>query len=286
MPSGASTRRCRASPDASGIDDRPDSSTGASSRRDDGRRRARVDIRPLLRSSGACPATDEERAQLSDSAFAYIDSSGKRRLPIDDEATCGTPSRASVRSLRGRAARDQARNRLLRRRRSTESCRWVHQRAARAAAQVPALPRHFPPDRHRGLHGRLERSATSTRRCSPTSGVGAEKRCGRRSGTWCRARGDDVSRCSRRPSTWCRRRSDERAMLPIRGPEASSADPDRARPRPAGADGDRVRGPLCARRGSHLLLRDGGKISCRRPCAPTCRAAWRFAAWAPGASAA
>src|SRR5687768_15406168 len=44
---------------------------------------------PAGASGGACPTrmatlSAKERAQLPDSAFAYIDSSGKRRLPIHD----------------------------------------------------------------------------------------------------------------------------------------------------------------------------------------------------------
>ncbi len=59
--------------------------------------------------------TEKKRAQLPKSAFAYIDSHGRRRLPIFDEA--------HVRSALGRfnqvafesdAARDQARTKLLR----------------------------------------------------------------------------------------------------------------------------------------------------------------------------
>jgi class 3 adenylate cyclase len=57
----------------------------------------------------------KERAQLPDSAFAYIDSSGKRRLPIHDAAHVRNAlSRFSQCHFEDEAARDRARQRLLR----------------------------------------------------------------------------------------------------------------------------------------------------------------------------
>src|SRR2546421_13015415 len=54
------------------------------------------------------------RAQLPDSAFAYIDSRGRRRLPIDDEAHVRNPlARFNQTSFEDEAARDRARTRLL-----------------------------------------------------------------------------------------------------------------------------------------------------------------------------
>jgi class 3 adenylate cyclase len=56
-----------------------------------------------------------ERAQLPDSAFAYIDSSGKRRLPIHDAAHVRNAlARFGQVAFEDEAARDRARNRLLR----------------------------------------------------------------------------------------------------------------------------------------------------------------------------
>src|SRR5918999_4737943 len=56
-----------------------------------------------------------ERAQLPDSAFAYIDSSGKRRLPIHDAAHVRNAlARFSQVAFEDEAARDRARMRLLR----------------------------------------------------------------------------------------------------------------------------------------------------------------------------
>src|SRR5829696_5242809 len=61
------------------------------------------------------PLRAKERAQLADSAFAYIDSSGKRRLPIHDAAHVRNAlSRFSQCHFEDEAARDRARNRLLR----------------------------------------------------------------------------------------------------------------------------------------------------------------------------
>jgi class 3 adenylate cyclase len=56
-----------------------------------------------------------ERAQLPDSAFAYIDSSGKRRLPIHDASHVRNAlARFSQVHFEDEAARDRARSRLLR----------------------------------------------------------------------------------------------------------------------------------------------------------------------------
>lgn len=54
------------------------------------------------------------RADLPDSAFAYIDSKGRRRLPINDEAHVRNAlSRFNQTSFEDEAARDRARTRLL-----------------------------------------------------------------------------------------------------------------------------------------------------------------------------
>jgi class 3 adenylate cyclase len=56
-----------------------------------------------------------ERAQLPDSAFAYIDSNGKRRLPIHDAAHVRNAlARFGQVAFEDEAARDRARSRLLR----------------------------------------------------------------------------------------------------------------------------------------------------------------------------
>src|SRR2546423_15714920 len=57
----------------------------------------------------------KERDQLPDSAFAYIDSSGQRRLPINDEAHVRNAlARFNQVRFEDEAARDRARTRLLR----------------------------------------------------------------------------------------------------------------------------------------------------------------------------
>jgi class 3 adenylate cyclase len=59
--------------------------------------------------------TAKERAALPDSAFAYVDSSGERRLPIHDAAHVRNAlARFSQVSFEDDAARDRARIRLLR----------------------------------------------------------------------------------------------------------------------------------------------------------------------------
>jgi class 3 adenylate cyclase len=56
-----------------------------------------------------------ERAQLPDSAFAYIDSRGRRRLPIHDASHVRNAlARFNQVAFEDEAARDRARNRLLR----------------------------------------------------------------------------------------------------------------------------------------------------------------------------
>lgn len=61
------------------------------------------------------PLLDEKsRKQLPDSAFAYIDSSGRRRLPINDEAHVRNAlSRFNQTPFESETARDRARTRLL-----------------------------------------------------------------------------------------------------------------------------------------------------------------------------
>ena len=61
------------------------------------------------------PLTAKERAQLPDSAFAYIDSRGRRRLPIHDAAHVRNAlARFSQVVFEDEDARDRARDRLLR----------------------------------------------------------------------------------------------------------------------------------------------------------------------------
>jgi class 3 adenylate cyclase len=61
------------------------------------------------------PLSARERAQLPDRAFAYIDSKGKRRLPIHDAAHVRNAlARFSQVAFEDEGARDRARSRLLR----------------------------------------------------------------------------------------------------------------------------------------------------------------------------
>ena len=61
------------------------------------------------------PLRAKERAQLSDSAFAYIDSRGNRRLPIHDAAHVRNAlARFGQVAFEDDGARDRARSRLLR----------------------------------------------------------------------------------------------------------------------------------------------------------------------------
>ena len=64
---------------------------------------------------GMPPLGAKERAKLPDSAFAYIDSKGRRRLPINDESHVRNAlSRFAQTDFEDDAARDKARTRLLR----------------------------------------------------------------------------------------------------------------------------------------------------------------------------
>jgi class 3 adenylate cyclase len=61
------------------------------------------------------PLSAKERAQLPDSAFAYIDSRGRRRLPIHDASHVRNAlARFGQVAFEDEEARDRARNRLLR----------------------------------------------------------------------------------------------------------------------------------------------------------------------------
>src|SRR5687767_2260575 len=61
------------------------------------------------------PLSARERAKLPDSAFAYIDSSGKRRLPIHDASHVRNAlARFGQVAFEDEDARDRARSRLLR----------------------------------------------------------------------------------------------------------------------------------------------------------------------------
>jgi hypothetical protein len=60
------------------------------------------------------PLSARERVQLPDSAFGYIDSGGRRRLPIHDAAHVRNAlARFSQVVFEDEAARDRARSRLL-----------------------------------------------------------------------------------------------------------------------------------------------------------------------------
>ncbi len=69
----------------------------------------------FLQSSGMPPLGAKERAELPDSAFAYVDSRGRRRLPINDAAHVRNAlARFSQVAFEDEGARDKARTRLLR----------------------------------------------------------------------------------------------------------------------------------------------------------------------------
>src|SRR2546427_5039075 len=73
-------------------------------------------LRVRSRDNQEMPQLDgKARAELPDSAFAYIDSRGRRRLPINDEAHVRNAlARFNQTRFEDEAARDRARTRLLR----------------------------------------------------------------------------------------------------------------------------------------------------------------------------
>jgi class 3 adenylate cyclase len=72
-------------------------------------------VGPPCDHAGMARLSAKERAQLPDSAFAYIDSQGRRRLPIHDAAHVRNAlARFGQVAFEDEEARDRARNRLLR----------------------------------------------------------------------------------------------------------------------------------------------------------------------------
>jgi len=58
--------------------------------------------------------TSKQRAQLPDSAFAYIDSSGKRRLPINDASHVRNAiARFNQTDFESESAKEEARRKIL-----------------------------------------------------------------------------------------------------------------------------------------------------------------------------
>ena len=143
---------------------------------------------------GMAPLRAKERAQLPDSAFAYIDSRGRRRLPINDASHVRNAlARFSQVAFEDEAARDRARSRLL--------------RAAKKHGIMPIgfISAQLQPQRKlpkgdvtfllTDIEGSTELLGAPRRRyarCSPMSAAGCAPRCGRPAGARVDARGDDL----------------------------------------------------------------------------------------------
>ena len=141
------------------------------------------------------PLRAKERAQLPDSAFAYIDSSGKRRLPINDASHVRNAlSRFNQVAFEDEEARDRARSRLLRaaQKHGIMPIGFISAQL-QPQRRLPDGPGHVPADRHRGLD-RAARAARRRlrRRCSPTSAAWCARAVRRAGGHEVSARGDDV----------------------------------------------------------------------------------------------
>src|SRR3989475_11696421 len=108
-------------------------------------------LRVRSRDNQEMPQLDgKARAELPDSAFAYIDSGGRRRLPINDEAHVRNAlARFDQTAFEDEAARDRARTRLLKAAKRygivpvgfmTGQLRSQTTRAAVGLATAPRLP--------------------------------------------------------------------------------------------------------------------------------------------------
>ena len=147
------------------------------------------------------PLTAKERAQLPDRAFAYIDSSGRRRLPIHDAAHVRNAlARFNQVAFEDDAARDLARNRLLR-----AAKKHGIMPIGFISAQLEPQSR-LPTGQLTFLLTDLERSTELLRRLgdryasfSPTSGVSCRPRCALPAVTWCPLAGTTCSPCSSAP---------------------------------------------------------------------------------------
>ena len=203
--------------------------------------------------------TAKERAQLPDSAFAYIDSQGKRRLPINDAAHVRNAlARFGQVAFEDEAARDRARFRLL--------------RAAKKHGIMPIgfisaqlqPQRKLPTGQVTFLLTDIEGSTELLRRlgdeyASLLADVRRVVRAAVRSagGHEVSARGDDVFVVfERAPEALEAALAIQRAMRggALAGRERRAA-ADRPAPRAPGADRDRLRRHLGPRRRAHLLRR-------------------------------
>lgn len=96
-----------------------------------------------------------KRKTLRDTAFAYVDPNGRRRLPIHDESHVrNARSRFNQVIFEDEAARDRARTRLLKaaRRYGIHPVGFVTGQLAGRWFRRPAhRQRHLPDDRYRGL---------------------------------------------------------------------------------------------------------------------------------------
>ena len=203
------------------------------------------------------PLSAKERAQLPDSAFAYIDSRGRRRLPIHDAAHVRNAlARFSQVAFEDEGARDRARSRLL--------------RAAKKHGIMPIgfvsaqlQPQRKLPKGHvtflltdiegsTELLGRLDdRYAAPARRCPPS---GARRGAVRRWSRGVRPRGRRLRGLRTRPGGARGRAGDPagdaRRRLARRDRRAAA---NRPAPRASGAHRYRLRRPLGPRRRAHLL---------------------------------
>ena len=184
--------------------------------------------------------TSKQRAQLPDSAFAYIDSqreaaaADQRRVARAQRARPLRPGR-----VRGRCGAGPGAPRLL-----SAAKRYGIMPIGFISAQLepqrklPTGPGDVPARGHRGLDRPAARaSETTTRRCSRTSAAWCAPPCGRRGGHEVSRAGTTCSPCSRGAGGARGRARDparDAATTPGRGDASAAA--HRPAPRAAGAD--------------------------------------------------
>ena len=203
------------------------------------------------------PLSAKERAQLPDSAFAYVDSRGRRRLPIHDAAHVRNAlARFGQVAFEDDDARDRARSRLLRaaKKHGIMPIGFISSQL-QPQRKLPTGARDVPADRHRGLDRaartpRRRVRAAARRRTAPGARGGAPGRRprgvrpGRRRSRGVRARSRGTGGSTGNPAG--------HAGRPVAQRERGAA-ANRPAPRPARAHRQRLRGPLDPRRGAHLL---------------------------------
>ena len=216
--------------------------------------------------------TAKTRAQLRSAAFAYVDSKGRRRLPIHDEAHVRNAlARFNQTKFENDAARERARKRLLTAAKkygivpigfiagqlATERLEGESKGARRGGARSAERSGHLPSDRYRGFYrstppsgGQVRqpprwRASPSPPRCATVGGQGSRHSRGR------------AIRCLQAPvrCTRCCAGDPAEGRLTVLAGRRQSAAQDRHPYRSSHTGRRRLRGAAGAHCGPHLLCR-------------------------------